>query len=117
MDHKRTIEEAVAATRESILDDYWNAQTDNPRIEAAHTVNLGSLASKYRVVMNVTDLDVAIESVNADFNIEPPIRRLGSIVLNDPASKTHFTTARGVEMHHISTALWRIAAQKSRDTL
>lgn len=114
MDHKRTIEEAVAATREAIMDTYWQARVDNPVIEDSHQVNLGTLASRYHVELDATDLDAAIQKVNTDYSIEPPIQRWGSLVLEDGTQEVHYTSARGVQKHHIRSALWDIAVRKPK---
>ena len=92
--------------------DYLQIVRDNPVIEPSHQVNLGAMASRYGVDIDVADLDTAIANVNTGYNVQPPIRRLGSISLEGGAHEIHHTTAKGVDKTHVWFALRGIAVQK-----
>jgi len=94
--------------------DYMQIMRDNPVIEPSHQVNLGALASKYGVAIDAADLTAAIDTVNSDHDVQPPIQLLGRIVVDGGAHETYFTSAKGVHKFHIASALRSIAVQKMR---
>lgn len=106
-------EDAMNATRESI-DAYFEAAIQNPPIETTHSVDLGSLTSRFKVEIDAHDLSAAVERVNFIQNVDPPIRILGRIASQEKGVETHYTSATGINKTYITLELRSIALRKLR---
>jgi hypothetical protein len=104
-------EDAMNATRESI-DAYFQAAIQNPPMETTHSVNLGSIASRLNVELDVHDLTAAVEHVNEQHNVVPPIKVLGKIASEDSHSETYYTSAKGLHKTFVWVQLRSIALGK-----
>ena len=93
---------------------YFEAAIQNPRSESTHSVNLGQVAANLGVEVDVHDLTAAVEHVNTQHNVQPPIRLLGKIASEEGKNEMYYTSANGIHARYVWSQLLTIALGKLR---